>query len=584
MRITQTELIQKLIPSLDKYSWFLGAGTSVSANLPTANNIIWDLKKTYYCLEENQNIKNQDIQLLPIKRKIQEYMESKGYPAQYDEDEYSFYFELMFGNDREAQRKYLAEVLSSEKVSLSIGHRVLAALMFDKTAKVIYTTNFDKVIENAYAHICNKDLASFHLEGVKACKTALNNDEFPLYAKVHGDFQYQRLFNLEEDLQKADEEIRQCFAASSTRFGTIVAGYSGRDKCIIDLFNESLDVTNAFPHGLYWAVLKGDNVNPKVEQLIAAAQSKGIAAYIAEIDNFDSLMSQIWRNLPNRQNDLDIKVQRANEMIVSISMVPQSQNGHFIRFNALPITGLPKKCYTIKSNDVIDWKELKKTQRASRGELICWIDEDVCVWGSKDEIENNFPQNVQISTLDISAQISDLQNHKALHSALEELLCVSIAKNKNFVSRKNAILISKEHFKSLELQKLKACMGQLGGELPSVAFKNDVGDNETITPIWSLSLGLSIRQTNKNYLLILSPDIWISPPKVRKKCMDFVNTKRKQLKNDKMDSLLSAWIETIFEDIKAVGTASVRLKLQTGDENTHGFTIATRTAYSRRAR
>ncbi|MBV1928646.1 MAG: SIR2 family protein [Gammaproteobacteria bacterium] len=232
MVITQTDLIQKLTQCIDKCSWFLGAGTSVSANLPTANDIIWDLKKKHYCLEENQDIKQQDIQLLPIKNRIQEYIESKGFPAQYNQNEYSFYFELMFGNDSEAQRRYLAEVLSSDKISLSIGHRALAALMSNGIAKVVYTTNFDKVIENAYAHVCGKDLGSFHLEGSEACKHALNHDEFPLYAKVHGDFQYQNLSNLEKDLLKADEEIRQCFIASSARFGKIVVGYSGRDQCV----------------------------------------------------------------------------------------------------------------------------------------------------------------------------------------------------------------------------------------------------------------------------------------------------------------------------------------------------------------
>lgn len=583
MIISQTELIHKIIPCIDKCSWFLGAGSSVSANLPTANDIIWDLKKRYYCLNENQDLKRQDIQLVPIKNKIQEYVESKGFPKKYDENEYSFYFDLMFGTDREAQRKYLSEVLSSEKIALSIGHRALAALMSNGTTKVVYTTNFDKVIENAYAYVCGKDLGSFHLAGSEACKIALNNDDFPLYAKVHGDFQYQKLFNLEEDLRKADEEIRQCFVASSSRFGSVVVGYSGRDDCIMALFNEVLSVPNAFPHGLYWTVRKGGNIDPKVELLITIAQSKGIAAYVVEIDSFDSLMSQLWRNLPNRKNDLDMKVQRTGERKVIIPMPPQSKNGHFIRFNALPINGFPEKCYRIETHTVLDWKELKKIQRESRGKLICWIDEYVCTWGDKDEIEKRFPKNVKISILDISSQISDLQNHKALHSALEELISQSIAKNKNFISRKNSIIISKENLSSPELKKLKDCMGLLGGKLPAVSFINDDGKTEAIVPIWSLSLNLRIRQTNQKSLLLLSPDIWISPPKVRKQCMDFVSTKRKLLKNDKMDSLLSAWVETVFKDIEVAGIATIRSKLQTGDEAIQIIKTTTRTAYSRRA-
>ena len=138
MKIDQNEFIQKLIPCIDKCSWFLGAGTSASANLPTATDIIWDLKKQHYCLEENQNIQNQDVQILHIRRKIQDYIDSKGFPEEYAKEEYSFYFELMFKQDYEAQRKYLANALHSDKIALSIGHRALAALMSNETVKVVY--------------------------------------------------------------------------------------------------------------------------------------------------------------------------------------------------------------------------------------------------------------------------------------------------------------------------------------------------------------------------------------------------------------------------------------------------------------
>ena len=37
----------------ENFAWFLGAGTSRAAGLMTASDIIWDLKKRYYCREEN---------------------------------------------------------------------------------------------------------------------------------------------------------------------------------------------------------------------------------------------------------------------------------------------------------------------------------------------------------------------------------------------------------------------------------------------------------------------------------------------------------------------------------------------------
>lgn len=53
--------------------WFLGAGTSRSAGLPTSNDIIWDLKLKYYCAQENQDVKAHDVNNKADKNKIQRF-------------------------------------------------------------------------------------------------------------------------------------------------------------------------------------------------------------------------------------------------------------------------------------------------------------------------------------------------------------------------------------------------------------------------------------------------------------------------------------------------------------------------------
>src|ERR1700681_2003980 len=80
--------------------WFMGAGTSRSAGLPTATDIIWDLKLKFYCAEENQDVKAHDINNKAIKRKIQNFMDSQRFPPLESPQEYSFYFGLLFGDDR----------------------------------------------------------------------------------------------------------------------------------------------------------------------------------------------------------------------------------------------------------------------------------------------------------------------------------------------------------------------------------------------------------------------------------------------------------------------------------------------------
>src|ERR1700730_11159333 len=113
----EQDFLKHYVQSARHMMWFLGAGTSRSAGLPTANDIIWDLKLKYYCAEENQDIKAHDINNKAIKSKIQAFLDSRQFPAHGSPPEYSFYFGLVFADDRAAQQKYIIEELATTKVS-----------------------------------------------------------------------------------------------------------------------------------------------------------------------------------------------------------------------------------------------------------------------------------------------------------------------------------------------------------------------------------------------------------------------------------------------------------------------------------
>ncbi len=55
------------------------------------------MQRRYYCREENQDITKQDIQSPQVRAKIQAYMLSRGFPDEWEPQEYSRYFELIFG-------------------------------------------------------------------------------------------------------------------------------------------------------------------------------------------------------------------------------------------------------------------------------------------------------------------------------------------------------------------------------------------------------------------------------------------------------------------------------------------------------
>ena len=108
-------------------AWFLGAGASRSAGLPTATDIIWDFKRQHYYREENQELERQDLQNEAVQARIQSFMDARSFPAQWADSEYAIYIQEIFSTDRERQRSYLRAILSEERVSLSVGNQVLGA-------------------------------------------------------------------------------------------------------------------------------------------------------------------------------------------------------------------------------------------------------------------------------------------------------------------------------------------------------------------------------------------------------------------------------------------------------------------------
>lgn len=188
--LDQSELVDLIAARPQVFAWFLGAGSSRASGLPTATDIIWDLKRRYYRREEAQDVAPNDLQNDAVKARIQAFMDSRGFPPLWAEDEYPTYFEKIFGADKERQRDYIRKTLAEERMTLSVGNRVFSALLAGGLSRAAFTTNFDNVVERAFAEVSGAVLAAFHLEGSRAALQALNNDEFPLYVKLHGDFRY----------------------------------------------------------------------------------------------------------------------------------------------------------------------------------------------------------------------------------------------------------------------------------------------------------------------------------------------------------------------------------------------------------
>lgn len=571
--------IQQYIAHAPQLMWFLGAGTSRTAGMPTATDIIWDLKRKYYCLQENQDIQNHDINKDAIKRKIQGFMGSNGFPGPESSEEYSFYFNLIFGEDYSEQHKYISDLLASDKISLNIGHRVLAALLQLGQAKLVFTTNFDEVIETAFSEVTGKNLSTFHLEGSYAAREALNSERFPIYAKIHGDFKYQSIKNLSQDLLQNDQEIQNCFIAASNRYGIVVSGYSGRDQNVMQMFRGALNQINPFPQGMFWTVPQLSNVLDSVTELITEAREKGVNANIIETGTFDILLSKIWRQLQNRPDEIDKKVRTAISKTVSIPLPPHGSRYPILRTNALPIIECPEKCAQIDLENIPTFGELRKVIEENSSQAIMTKTDKILAWGDKTEISKVFEadnlKSIKIHKID--NLIPQIGQNTLLKAFYEEAIARALVQNKPLLLKKYYnryfLVIGHQNESDLIFQPLKKALGFNGK--PSWICGRIKGNNNAF---WGEAISIKLEHRNGSLWLLLKPDIWVTPLSERQNSVDFLRQKRGNRYNSKSYAILDAWIRILFGSVG--GDREIEISCFVETDFPAVFTINTRSAYS----
>jgi hypothetical protein len=577
---SEPEFIQHLTPLLPGLLWFLGAGASRTAGMPTADDIIWDLKRRYYCLHENQDVQAHNINNKVVREKLQSYMDSKDFPAAGATDEYSFYFSLTFGDNLAEQQRYIADALHPDKISVNIGHRILAAMLSCGLARVVFSSNFDEVIETAYTFVAAKPLTAFHLEGSYAALDALNAERYPLYAKVHGDFRFRSIKNLPADLRSNDAEIQKCFLAASTRFGAIVSGYSGRDVNIMQMFRTALDQANAFPRGLFWTTPSAIYISPFVEELIRLARGKGIDAYLVESGTFDTMLTRLWRQQSLRPPELETKIYTAQASPVAIPLPAAGKRYPVIRTNGLPIDELPKRCGRAVTETPLTFQVLNEQRLAKQPNLVATFTGQILFWGGIDEVSRLLSEQrlTDHEVHEFEDPTISISSSGAIKSFFEEGLVQSLCNGKPVVIRRKdrtwfAVTDHRESQNSL-LTPLKQALGDgdrpLNGTVPKLA-----------DTFWAECVSLRLEERNNAIWLMMRPDIWISPLVNRELAKTFLREKKLRRWNATAYRLLDAWIGLL---VGSVGEGDqVQVSCFQNTKFPVSFTLNTRSGYSRGA-
>lgn len=583
--MNQQELTSLFSERPQNFLWFLGAGTSRTSGLPTATDLLWKMKRTYYCVQENQRVSLQDLQNEDVKDKIQSFVESQGFPKLWAEDEYSLCFEKIFGDDRERQRAYIKKQLSEDNVSLSVGNRALAALIVQGLSRVVFTTNFDSVVEKSVAEIGQDSLSAFHLEGSHSAKRALDNEEYPIYCKLHGDFRYDSIKNISSDLAVQNSDLSDCFINAASRSGIIVVGYSGRDESVIDLFVKVLEKDNPFPHGLFWTGLKGSAQPEQVSKLIELAVSKGVHAEYVEIETFDTFLLRLWRNVENPKTELNNKVYSSKITEVDIPLPNIGRGKPLIRFNALPFTP-PDVCNKIVFNPSKTSLDISEILRATRSDLIVSKYNETLCWGVKTEINRAF-ENTGFEIAEAKLPV-DFQKPESLHvkGFIEEALCKAITLDKPLISRSSKysnFIIAKDNVVDVGIfAPLHQVVGKTTGIIAGLFSEVDEFHLEREQVSWAEALNISVEYRNDCAWVLIEPDIWIWPRRSKHLARDFLDKRRRDRYNPKYDQLLSAWISIIFDNTEGKSEILLSAFKQGDSFENPSFLLGRRTAFSRR--
>lgn len=531
-------------------AWFFGAGTSVSAGLPTASDLIWDFKKRIYCSEQKIPLGLfSNLSDPAIRNQIQAYFDGKGnFPKANTNEEYSFYFELAFPNARD-RSDFLMQQLSA--MQNSYGHKVIGTLLKNELIKLIFTTNFDKAFENAaIEHFPRMDdwfLAT--MDNTDTSTAKYHSGLRPYIAKIHGDYFSEKLKNTSSELIEQDTKLRGILYHACLSNGMAVMGYSGRDESIMEIFNKALDHGSSFPSGIFWFIRSGSEPLSAVSAFISKAKSKNVQAELVEIETFDTAWAEILKGVESiPKSDMD-RLNNHRLKSPNIQLPAKGTKFPYIRFNAITIKELPTTARLIKCN-IGGAKEVRQRIAESKTNIIGIRKKSGIIgFGSDQDFENTFKQYSPLEK-DVF-QIYDrnfADEDSVIKGLITEGIALAITRGKPLVSRKRKerylIFPNPKHLNDPIFSKLKFELFQnISGKIPNTNID------------WIVACEVSLQQKLSQNFLLIKPTIIagrVQNESDRHLISPFVKEAMARWYNEKFNNLFNAWIDIIFGTEKEV--------------------------------
>ena len=331
-------------------AWFLGAGASAASGISTGYNMIRDFKTQIFCRENNLTKREIDVgDQVWIDRIDDFFRRTSILPPDGDPTEYAAAFEAVYPHPRH-RRQYVDDAIAKGKPCF--GHRVLGSLIAARKVDCVFTTNFDPLVEESVGS-ANTLLPAMEqarpivaaIDSGERAMRCLNESDWPLVAKLHGDYQSVAIKNTGSELEKQDERMRHVLVEASKRFGMVFVGYSGRDASVMDTLASVLREPAPFPNGLYWVASSASRLLPAVTEFLEHAHLAGVDVAVVECKTFDELAAEVIKHVDLPQPLMDhVMKGRATPRLVPV-VLPDAQARKFpvLRYSALLVESLPTK-------------------------------------------------------------------------------------------------------------------------------------------------------------------------------------------------------------------------------------------------
>jgi tetratricopeptide (TPR) repeat protein len=254
-----------------QYCFILGAGASKQSGIPTGAELAKQWLK-----EIEQKYDTDHFNTWKKGIKLQEGNEDEKYAEIYGKR-----FEL---NPQEGYL-YLESIM--EKVEPSFGYSVLSQILEKTQDKIVITTNFDCLIEDAmFIYSKKRPLIIGHesLAGYVKLHT-----KRPTIAKIHRDI-FLSPKNRNSELKDLEEGWKNNLSGILKYYTPIVIGYGGNDGSLMNFLTDNKDPKTM----MFWFYWEGENTpesylpNEKIQKLVTDYNG-----FIIPIKGFDEMMLQI---------------------------------------------------------------------------------------------------------------------------------------------------------------------------------------------------------------------------------------------------------------------------------------------------